>query len=55
MSIPDAIYFWLDMAWRLPVALAALVFDTLGLPLLLTIFIAAFCLLGYRCLMERMK
>jgi len=43
------------MAWRLPVALASLAFDALGLPVVLGIFVAAFCLLGYRCLMERMK
>jgi hypothetical protein len=52
---PDQLRFYLELAWRLPVALSALAFDILGLPLLLGIFVAAFCLLGYRCLMERMK
>ena len=51
----DQLRFWLEIAWRLPVAAVALVYDMLGLPLVLVIFVAVFCVLGYRCLMERMK
>ncbi len=55
MTFDDQLRFWLEMAWRLPVAYGLRVIETLGLPLVLGIFVAAFCVLGYRCLMERIK
>jgi hypothetical protein len=54
MSDIDRLRFILEMLWRLPVALIAFVYDSLGLPLLLGILVVAFCILGYCCLMKRL-
>ncbi len=56
MSIPDAIYFWFDMIFNImPRAALGLLYDTLGLPLILFILVVVFCWLGYRCVIMRIK
>jgi hypothetical protein len=55
MSDIDRLHFILEMLWRLPVAAVALVYDILGLPMVLAILVVVFCILGYCCLMKRIK